>query len=138
VRWAVCAAFAAAAALAGCGGGGPSNSDQIKTVIGTYSEASANGDSATACEQLAKDTVKSLEKQAKGRACADVLNDALQQPDYAAVAQKLKHAKITKITVLNDKATAQIDVPGVGGKGAHTAVALKKEGDSWKIATALR
>ena len=133
----IACAVTAAAFLAGCGGG-PSNSAQIKKVLGTYYEAFANGDSATACEQLAKDTVKNLEKQAKGRACTDVLNDALQQPDYATVAQKLKKAKITKITVLNDKATAEIDVPGVGGKGARTAVALKKEGDSWKIATALR
>jgi hypothetical protein len=137
VRRVACGLALAAALVAGCGGG-PSNTAQIKKVLGTYYEAFANGDSATACEQLAKDTVKNLEKQAKGRACADVLNDALQQPDYATVAQKLKKAKITKITVLNDKATAQIDVPGVGGKAARTAVALKKEGNSWKIATALR
>jgi ketosteroid isomerase-like protein len=136
VRWLACA-LAAAALVAGCGGG-PSNTAQIKKVIGAYYEAFSNGDSATACDQLAKDTVKNLEKQAKGRACIDVLNDALQQPDYAAVAQKLKNAKITNVTVLNDKATAEIDVPGVGGKGARTSVALKKEGDSWKIATALR
>jgi ketosteroid isomerase-like protein len=129
--------LAAAVLVAGCGGG-PSNTAQIKKVIGSYYEAFSNGDSATACDQLAKDTVKNLEKQAKGRACIDVLNDALQQPDYAAVAQKLKNAKITNVTVLNDKATAEIDVPGVGGKGARTSVALKKEGDSWKIATALR
>jgi ketosteroid isomerase-like protein len=134
---AACGVAAALVLLAGCGGGA-SNSDSIKKVIGTYYEAFANGDSATACKQLAKDTLANLEKQAKGRACVDVLNDAIQQPDYATVAQSLKKAKITKITVLDDKATAQIDVPGVGGKTARTAVALKKEGDSWKIATALR
>jgi ketosteroid isomerase-like protein len=138
VRRAACGAAVAALLLAGCGGSGSSNDAQIRNVITTYYEAFANGDSATACDQLAKDTVTNLEKQAKGRSCADVLNDTLQQPDYASVAPKLKKAKITKITVLNDKATAQIDVPGVGGKGGHTAVALKKEGDSWKIATALR
>ncbi len=137
MRRAVCALIAVAAVVAGCGGG-PSNSSEIKKVLGTYYQAFANGDSATACDQLAKDTVKNLEKQAKGRACTDVLNDALQQPDYASVAQKLKKAKITKITVLDDKATAQINVPGVGGKEVHTAVALKKEGDAWKIATALQ
>lgn len=134
------ACFAAALALlvAGCGGGGSSDDSKIRDAITTYYEAFANGDSATACKQLAKDTVTSLEKQAKGRSCADVLNDTLQQPDYATIAPKLKKARITKITVLNDKATAQVDVPGVGGKSARTAVALKKEGDSWKIATALR
>jgi ketosteroid isomerase-like protein len=139
VRGLACAVLASVALVAaGCGGSGTSNSDQIKQVIAKYYEAFANGDSATACEQLTNDTVKNLEKHAKGRSCADVLNDTLQQPDYATIAPKLKKAKITKITVLNDKATAEIDVPGVGGKGARTAVALKKEGDSWKIASALR
>jgi ketosteroid isomerase-like protein len=138
VRRVACIAVALAALVAGCGGGGSSNSDQIKQVIAKYYEAFANGDSATACGQLAKDTRANLEKQAKGRSCVDVLNDAVQQPDYGTIAQRLKKAKVTKITVLNDKATAQIDVPGVGGKTARTAVALKKEGDSWKIATALR
>lgn len=137
MRRAAWVATMCALVVAGCGGG-PSNSDQIKKVIANYYEAFSNGDSATACHQLAQDTLKNLQKQAKGRACVDVLNDALQQPDYAAVAEKLKGAKITKITVLNDKATAEIDVPGVGGKAARTAVALKKEGDSWKIATALQ
>jgi len=133
----VCAVAAALVVLAGCGGGAP-NAEQIKKVIGTYYQAFADGDSATACDQLAKDTVKNLEKQAKGRSCTDVLNEALHQPDYAAVAQKLKNAKVSKITVLDDKATAQIDVAGVGRSGVRTAVALKKEGGSWKIATALR
>ena len=132
----VCAAAAALVLLAGCGEGTP-NAEQIKKVIGTYYQAFADGDSATACDQLTKDTVKNLEKQAKGRSCTDVLNDALHQPDYAAIAQKLKRAKVSKITVLNDKATAQINVPGVGARGVTTAVALKKEGNSWKIATAL-
>ena len=137
MRRAILVVGAAAALVTGCGGGA-SNQDQIKKVLGTYYQAFADGDGATACDQLAKDTVTNLEKQARGRSCRDVLNQALQQPDYAAVAAKLKKAKISKITVLNDKATATIEVPGVGGRGARTSVALKKEGDSWKIATALR
>ncbi|HEY0631584.1 MAG TPA: nuclear transport factor 2 family protein [Thermoleophilaceae bacterium] len=138
MRRAPLALAAVAALVAGCGGGGSSSQDQIKKVLSTYYGAFAEGDSATACDQLAKDTVQNLEKQAKGRSCTDVLNTALQQPDYASVAQKLKKAKITKITVLNDKATAQIDVPGLRGRAARAPVALKKEGDSWKIASAIR
>jgi ketosteroid isomerase-like protein len=130
-----CTAALCAVLVAGCGGG-QSSTEQIKKVIGTYYEAFSNGDSATACDQLAKDTIKNLEKQAKGRACVDVLNDALQQPDYAAVAQKLKNAKITKITVKGDKAAAVIQVPSI--KAGVTAVGLKKEGDKWKITTGLR
>ena len=127
----------ALALLAGCGGGA-TNQDQIRKVLSTYYQAFADGDGATACDQLTKDTVKNLEKQAKGRSCPDVLNQALQQPDYATIAQKLKNAKVSKITVLDDKATAQVDVPGLGGRGARAPVALMKEGGSWKIATALR
>jgi hypothetical protein len=136
-RRAACAIFSAVLLMAGCGGGA-TNQDQIKKVLGTYYQAFADGDGATACDQLTKDTVKNLQKQAKGRSCPDVLNEALQQPDYSSIAQKLKNAKFSKITVIDGKATAQIDVPGVGGHGARTAVALLKEGDSWKIATALR
>lgn len=131
------AAAAAALAIAGCGGGS-SDTASIKSVLSNYYQAFANGDSATACGQLAKETVANLQKRAKGRSCTDVLNTALQQPDYASVLQKLKNAKFTKITVTNDKATASVVVPGIGGKGARTAVALKKEGDSWKITTALQ
>jgi ketosteroid isomerase-like protein len=137
VRRAFAAAAAAVALLPGCGGGA-TNQDQIKKVLGTYYQAFANGDSATACDQLAKDTVKNLEKQARGRSCSDVLNQALQQPDYAAVAAKLKNAKFSNITAVDDKATAAVLVPGVAGKGVRTSVQLKKEGDSWKIVTALR
>jgi ketosteroid isomerase-like protein len=137
VRRALAGVAATLALMSGCGGGA-TNQDQIKKVLGTYYQAFANGDSATACDQLAKDTVTNLEKQAKGRSCTDVLNQALQQPDYAAVAAKLKNAKFSNITVLNDKATAAVLVPGVAGKGVRTSVALKKEGDSWKIVTGLR
>jgi hypothetical protein len=135
-RAACCAVAALALLVAGCGGGGASDDSKIRGVITTYYEAFANGDGAAACKQLAKDTVANLEKHAKGRSCADVLNDTLQQPDYATVAPKLKQAKITKITVANDKAAAVVDVPGI--KGGVTSVGLKKEGDTWKIATGLR
>jgi ketosteroid isomerase-like protein len=137
VRRAVGAVVAISLVIAGCGGGG-SDTSNIKSVLSTYYQAFANGDSATACDQLAKDTVANLQKRAKGRSCTDVLNAALQEPDYASVLQKLKNAKFTNISVANDKATASVVVPGIGGKGARTAVALKKEGDSWKITTALR
>jgi hypothetical protein len=137
VRRALVGLAAALALLPACGGGATSQ-DQIKKVLGTYYTAFADGDSATACDQLANDTVKNLEKQAKGRSCADVLNQVLQQPAYAAIAPKLKNAKFSNITALDDKATAAVLIPGVGGRGARTSVQLKKEGDSWKIVTALR
>ena len=137
MKRAFAAGAAALALLTGCGGGA-TNQDQITKVLGTYYQAFANGDGPTACAQLAKDTVKNLEKQARGRSCSDVLNQALRQPDYAAIAAKLKDAKFSNITVVDNKATVGVLLPGVGGRGARTSVQLKKEGDSWKIVTALR
>jgi ketosteroid isomerase-like protein len=136
VRRGFVALATALALLPGCGGA--TNQDQIKKVLGTYYQAFADGDGPTACDQLATDTVKNLEKQARGRSCSDVLNQALRQPDYAAIAAKLKDAKFSNITVVDNKATVGVLLPGVGGRGARTSVQLKKEGDSWKIVTALR
>jgi hypothetical protein len=132
-------AFVAALAVTGCGGGGgPSDQEKIKTTLTTYYEAFATGDSPTACDQLAKDTVETLEKQAKGRTCPQVLDAALQRPGYASVAQRLRRATITRVTIAGDKATVSINVPGVPASAKRVPVLLKKDGDAWKITNAPR
>jgi ketosteroid isomerase-like protein len=123
----------AAAALGGCGGGGPSDEEQIRTALTTYYRAFANGDGATACDALSKDAVTSLEKQARGKSCPEVLDAALRRPGYASVAQRLTRATITKVTIAGDKATASIQVPGAPAVAKRVPVALIKEGGSWKI-----
>jgi putative lumazine-binding protein len=139
----ICAAAAVAcvAALAaiGCGsGGGPSDEEKIKTALTTYYQAFASGDQPTACDQLAKETVEALEKQAKGKICPRVLDAALQRPGYASVAQRLTRATITKVTIAGDKATVSLEVPGLPARAKRVPVLLKKEGDGWKITNAPR
>jgi ketosteroid isomerase-like protein len=131
------AAFAAAmVTVAGCGDSGPSDETKIKTALTTYYQAFASGDGAGACDQLSKDSVKALEKQAKGKTCPQVLDTALQRPGYASVAQRLTRATITKVTIAGDKATVSIDVPGLPASAMRLPVLLKKEGDGWKITNA--
>jgi ketosteroid isomerase-like protein len=126
---------AAVLALAGCGGtSGPSDQSQIETSLTTYYKAFAQGDTAGACGQLAKDTLAALEKAAHGKGCSAVLGAALKRPDYAAIAPKLARARVTKVTIAGDKATAAVVVPGV--HAALPPVPMLKEGGSWKIASA--
>lgn len=131
-------ALGVALVAAGCGDSGPSDDEKIRTALTTYYQAFASGDGATACDQLAKDSVESLEKQAKGRTCPQVLDAALQRPGYASVAQRLTRAKITRVTIAGDKATVNLDVPGVPASAKRVPVLLKKEGDAWKITSAPR
>jgi ketosteroid isomerase-like protein len=139
MRRAIALVIASGLVASGCGGSDkPSDKQQIETVLTTYYKAFAGGDSATACNQLAKDTIDLLEKQARGKSCTAVLDAALKRPDYAVIAAKLNSAKVTRVTVAGDKATAAIEVLGVpGAKGgrAATTVPLKKEKGSWKIAS---
>jgi hypothetical protein len=126
-------AAAALVALAGCGGNdGPSDGQQIKTTLITYYTAFGNGDSATACNQLAATTVKALEQAAGGKPCEKVLDQALKRPDYAKVAPKLSRVEVSRVNIVGDKASADAAVPGVGRKAT---VPLKKEKGSWKIAS---
>ena len=126
-------ALAVALLVAGCGGKSkPSDKAQIETVLTTYYTAFGSGDSGGACQELAKATKEALEKAAGGKDCTEVLDAALKRPEYKKIAPTLKGAKVKKVTIAMDKATARILVPGLK---ASTPVALKKENGAWKIAS---
>jgi ketosteroid isomerase-like protein len=130
--------IAAVLVLAGCGGGGrPSDREDISTTITTYYKAFGSGDSATACNQLTSDATRVLEASGGGKDCTKLLDEALKRPEYAKIAPKLGEAKVVRVKVTGDTATAVAEVPGVGKKGVtvSTAVPLKKEGGAWKIAS---
>jgi hypothetical protein len=125
-----------AALVAGCGTSGPTDRQQIETALLTYYKSFGSGDSGGACQELSKETKTQLEKAGGGKDCTEILDAALKRPAYAAIASKLKNTRVTKITIANDKATAQILVPGVknnGALGARTTVPLLKEDGAWKI-----
>jgi hypothetical protein len=124
------------ALLAGCGSSGPTDRQQIETALLTYYKSFGKGDTAGACNELAKDTRAALEKAGRGKNCTAILDAARKRPDYAAIASKLQNARVTNITIAADKASAVVLVPGVttnGALGARTTVPLLKEGGAWKI-----
>jgi hypothetical protein len=131
----------AALLLAGCGGGGGQTDKQkIEATVIAYYKAFGDGDSATACNQLAEETTKELEKAAGGKKCPDVLDQALKKPDYAKVAAKLDGVKVVSVKITGKSATATTQVPGLtaaGGTGVSTTVPLRQESGGWKIASTI-
>jgi hypothetical protein len=118
---------------AGCGGTDkPTDEEQITTALTTYYKAFGSGDSGGACHELARNTKAELEKAAGGKDCTEVLDAALERPDYAEVAPKLAGVKISAVTIADGKATAKATVPGVG---KPTTIPLLKENGAWKIAS---
>lgn len=137
-RSAAAAALGAALTVAGCGGGSsaPTDKQQITTTLLTYYKAFGTGDTAAACNQLSRVTRTQLEKAGRGKGCSEILDAALKRPDYAQIAPKLAKTRVTTITVVRDKATAGVLVPGVkqnGALGVRTNVPLVKESGAWKI-----
>jgi Tfp pilus assembly protein PilF len=136
-RATVVVALVAVLAGAGCGGSsGPTDRQQIETALLTYYKAFGRGDSGAACNELASATTTALEKAGRGKTCTQILDAALKRPDYAAIAPKLQNARVTRITIANDKASAAVLVPGIkanGALGARTNVPLLKEHGAWKI-----
>ncbi len=140
-RSVVGASLVVAVAVAGCGGGeGQTDKQKIETTVTTYYKAFAGDDSATACNQLADDTVKELENAAGGKKCPAVLDEASKKPDYAKVAAKLDGVQVVAVKITGKTATATTQVPGLtaaGGTGVSTTVPLKKESGGWKIASTI-
>jgi hypothetical protein len=134
---AAAAALAAALTAAGCGGSStPTDKQQITTTLLTYYKAFGKGDTAAACSQLSRVTRTQLEKAGGGKACSQILAAARKRPAYAQIAPKLAQTRVTTITVVRDKASAGILVPGVkqnGALGVRTNVPLLKESGAWKI-----
>lgn len=136
----VALACVAALALAGCGSEKPSDEDQIKETVTSYYKAFGQGESDTACGELARETREELEKASGGQDCGEVLGRVLKQPDYAKLAAKLEGVKVSDVKIAAGQATARAEVPGVaaaGGGFVQTVVPLKKEGGAWKIASAV-
>jgi len=106
-----------AVGLTGCGVGRPSNKEKISETSVTYLRALAEGDTATACEQLTR--------AAKGSACETSMNERLSglEPD----ALKRAADDSMDIKVHGATATAALSEP----EGARFV--LKRIGGDWRI-----
>jgi hypothetical protein len=105
------------AALTGCGVGRPSNQEKISKTAVTYLRALADGDTATACEQLTR--------AAKGSACEASMQERLSGLDSDALKSAADDSM--DIEVHGNTATAGLSEP----QGARFL--LVRVGDEWRI-----
>jgi hypothetical protein len=105
------------AALTGCGVGPPTNKEEISKTAVTYLRALADGDTATACEQLTR--------AAKGSACEAAMKERLSGLESDALKSAADDSM--DIEVHGATATAGLSEP----EGARFV--LKRIGGDWRI-----
>ena len=114
--------IAAALPLAGCGGGGNSDEDQITDVIETT--ATTNTDSN--CTEL--ETQRFLE-QIEFTSGAD----AVKRCKSSGPESNADSVDVSNIEISSDTATADAAVTGAAFDGQTLTISLVKEGDQWKM-----
>ena len=118
---------AVAAALAGCGQGGPSDEDLVARTVSAFARASAAKDYTTLCDRLlAPSLVARLE--GVGLPCKRALRKALgdvQDPRLT----------IGRITVNGDRASAEIRTSASGQAPSKDTLELQRVNGGWRIAS---
>jgi ketosteroid isomerase-like protein len=114
--------------LAGCGGGGQSDKEKIKSTVRDYFTAFADGDLKEACDQLAAKTREDFVKAAHGKSCSAVLGKAAQRPDVKRFASQLRNPRVLSVDINGKDANVK-----VRALNRTTTVPVHKEGDRWKI-----
>jgi ABC-type glycerol-3-phosphate transport system substrate-binding protein len=113
----------AALAVAACGGGGSSAEDEVTEVI----EQAATTKDPSNCTEL--QTLRFTEQNTgeKGKAAIKSCEESAKEEEQA------EEAKVTKVSVNGEKATAEAEFIG-GSLGSQTlAVALVEEDGDWKL-----
>ena len=114
-------------AAPGCGDSGPSDEAQIRSTLGEFQRATAEGDVAALCDRiLAPDLVETVEsiglscETAIGRAFGDVEDPRLS---------------IGEVSVDGDRATAQVRSSARGQEPSEDAVELVRLDGAWRVAS---
>jgi ketosteroid isomerase-like protein len=128
-------------AVSGCGSEKQSEESKVEDTVVEYYKAFGSGDGETACNHLAEKTREQLEKAGGGESCPEVLEAALDRPEYAKVAKQLESVKVSGVEVSGDTAIATALLPDIkaadGKTPISTSVPLAKEEGTWKIASPL-
>ena len=124
------AVLLAATALAGCGGGGDSDEDQVRDVVNSFVEAGRERDAAAACELLAADQVKTVEGLGSG-GCAAVLGGIFAKSEDVET-----DVDIQDVRVEGNRATVDATVKAPGVEPRTQTILLVKEDGEWKLASA--
>jgi hypothetical protein len=118
---------AVAAALAGCGSSGPSDSELVARTVAAFGRATAAKDYATLCDRLLSPSLIGKVEQI-GLPCRRALAKALGS---------VRDPRLTigEIAVKGDHATAQIRTSATGEAPSRDTLALERVRGSWRIAS---
>ena len=116
-------------ALAGCGGGGDDDPDEVRQTVRDFVEATNQRDGETLCGELL--TQEYLEKSTL--ASGDQAGEACQEQLDRTVGLRLKLISIGKTEVDGDEATVRV-VIDTDGVQAPRLFRLEREDGSWKLA----
>ena len=113
--------------LAGCGGGGPSDEDQVRATVAAFGRATAAKDYAKLCRQL---LAPKLVEQVR----------SVGLPCEAALKQGLGDVReprlvVGRVTVRGDSATADVRTSARGQAPSRDTLKLTKIGGRWRIAS---
>jgi hypothetical protein len=119
-------ALAAALALGGCGGG-PTDTDQVRSAVVAFGRATAAKDYARLCDDLLAPKLVEQVKSA-GLSCEAALKQGLGD---------VKSPKLTigRITVDGAAARAQVRTSAQGQPPSQDTLQLTKVGGRWRIAS---
>ena len=114
-------------ALAGCGGGGDDEPDEVRQTVRDFVEATNQRDGETLCGELL--TQEYLEKSTL--ASGDQAGEACREQLEKTVGLELKLISVGKTEVDGDEASVRVDTDGVQ---APRLFRLEREDDRWKLA----
>ena len=127
VRGSLVAIFLVGAGFSGCGDSGPSDTEQVHSVVEAFGQATAAKDYQRLCDDLlAPKLVDDVESA--GLPC----EAALKQGLGSVSSPKLT---IGQITVTGDSATADVLSSAQGEKPSRDTLQLVRVGESWRIAS---
>ena len=118
-------ALAVAVVAAGCGS---SSGTEVKATVTSYLGALARYDGAAACERLLKSARAPFDHFGRGQTCATLMTAEAKQQITGAAKRRLEAAKVVKVAVAGQSATATVAVPG-----RQSTISLVQEGGQWKI-----
>jgi hypothetical protein len=113
--------------LAGCGGSGPSDEEQVRETVTTFARSVEAKDYGTLCDRvLAPKLIE--EVQQIGLPCEVALERGLGD---------VKDPRLTvgKIAVTGERATAEVRTSAVGQSPSRDTLQLDRVGDSWRISS---
>jgi hypothetical protein len=116
-------------ALAGCGGGGGDDPDEVRQTVRDFVEATNQRDGETLCGELL--TQEYLEKSTL--ATGDQAGEACRQQLDRTVGLRLKLISVGKTEVDGEEATVRVVIDTDGVK-APRLFRLEREDDRWKLA----